>query len=111
VSLNRDQNNKHRIFSYSPLATKGLSLLSTEVAELSEEQRATLAKQGFVICRDRSYPNFVEGSAALFKADLPVFVSVDVLLIGLDVEAALLCEVDDTFLQQLPYGLVVFLMS
>jgi Protein of unknown function (DUF3160) len=80
MSLNKDQTNKHRIFSYSPLATRGLSLLSAEVATLSEEQCATLAKHGFVICRDRFYPNFVEGYAALFKADLPVFISADVLL-------------------------------
>src|SRR4051812_34043315 len=78
--LTEHQPNWRQALSYSPLKAEGLALLSAEVAELSTEQRASLERNGFVICRDTSYSNFVEGYAALFKADLPVFISADSLL-------------------------------
>jgi hypothetical protein len=69
---------------YDPASASGLAPVSVTGRitgiHLDVDERATLAKNGFVISDRKSFPSFVYGYASIYGQDLPVYVSIDSIL-------------------------------
>ena len=66
--------------SYEPLASGGLDLIAQSPLSLDPAERAVLASRGFVISPRQEFPSIAYGYASIYAADLPVFISADMLL-------------------------------
>lgn len=66
--------------SYEPLAAGGLDLIEQSPLSLDPAERAVLASRGFVISPRQEFPSIAYGYASIYAADLPVFISADMLL-------------------------------
>lgn len=65
---------------YDPLEAGGLELIDQSELALVEAERSVLGERGFVIVPRHEYPSFPYGYAAIYAADLPVFISADMVL-------------------------------
>jgi hypothetical protein len=59
-----------------------MNALQASPLALNDAELAMLAKNGFVISDRRRFNGFVEGWLAIYKADLPLYISADALLHG-----------------------------
>lgn len=66
--------------SYDPLAAGGLDRIGQSALALEPAEVDVLAERGFVISPRQEYPSFAYGYASIYAADLPVFISADMLL-------------------------------
>lgn len=64
---------------YDPSASLGLDLLQSHFG-LSPQVLARFAENGFVILPDKTYPSFPYGYFDIYGADLPVYVTADMVL-------------------------------
>ena len=60
--------------------TRPPEALQSSPLALDDAERAQLAKFGFVISDRRHFPSFAEGWLAIYRADLPLYVSADAIL-------------------------------
>lgn len=62
---------------YDPSTATNLKLVESTALALSGDESAILARNGFVISKQRQFPNFMYGYETLYEMDLPLFVSAD----------------------------------
>ena len=62
---------------YDPSTATNLKLIDSTALALSSEESAILSRNGFVISKQRQFPNFMYGYETLYGMDLPLFVSAD----------------------------------
>ncbi len=65
---------------YDPLEAGGLELIDDSELGLAEPELQVLGERGFVIVPRQEFPSFPYGYAAIYAADLPVFISADMVL-------------------------------
>ena len=65
---------------YSPRQAAQLDLIQASALALGDAELAKLEENGFVISSRQQFPTFLRGYAAIYHADLPVFVSADAML-------------------------------
>jgi len=66
--------------TYDPLAATGLDRIRNSKLAPSAVELDALAKNGFVISKDRAFPTFSYGYASLYGEHLPLYVSADSIL-------------------------------
>jgi hypothetical protein len=66
--------------SYDPLTAGGLELIGGSPLALNVAERAALRDNGFVISPRQEFPTFAYGYESIYAADLPVYISADMLL-------------------------------
>ena len=62
---------------YDPSTATNLKLIDSTALALSSDESAILSRNGFVISKQRQFPNFMYGYETLYGMDLPLFVSAD----------------------------------
>lgn len=65
---------------YDPLTAAGLELVQSSTFEMTDAELARFAENGFVILPRVRYPSMPFGYVDVYAADLPVFVSADMVL-------------------------------
>ena len=63
--------------SYDPASAQFLDLIEASPLRMNIDEKAVLAKNGFVISDRQRFPAFPYGYQAIYSADLPVFISAD----------------------------------
>lgn len=62
---------------YDPSTAANLKRIDSTALALSSDELAILSRNGFVISKQRRFPNFMYGYETLYGMDLPLFVSAD----------------------------------
>jgi len=65
---------------YDPQSALGLSLIQGSALALNEAELAQFGENGFVILTRKNYPSFPYGYVDIYGADLPVYVTADMVL-------------------------------
>jgi len=68
---------------YAPESAAWLDLIQASVWALNAQELVAYKKNGFVISERQGLPNFFSGYAAIYAADLPIYVSADSILYAL----------------------------
>jgi Protein of unknown function (DUF3160) len=66
--------------SYDPRASEFMDRIQASALALTDDELAHLGTNGFVISERSAFPTFVRGYAAVYSADLPVYISADAIL-------------------------------
>ncbi|HWO10462.1 MAG TPA: DUF3160 domain-containing protein, partial [Polyangiaceae bacterium] len=66
--------------SYDPGSAAGLDLIAVSPLGLDIAERAVLGERGFVISPRHEFPTFTYGYNSIYAADLPVFITADMML-------------------------------